>query len=332
VALPQPPQQVRLGAVIAIAIAAGLGVWLGTRGSDHAVPIVTPTGASGTSGKQVVPITAAGLGTLAATLGRPIYWAGQMPADTYELTRLANGRVFVRYLPAGVSVGSARAELTVGTYQVPDALAAIERSAAGPQSVRLAVQRGGVAFYARNRPTNVYLAFAGAPYEVEVYDPDAAEARALVETGKIAPVPARSESTTAKLVSAGSLKTLARSLGHPVYWAGAKAGSVYELSEPSGRVYVRYLPTGTKAGANIAALTIGTYSVQNAFTATKKIAARPDSVQIPVTGGAIAFYARGAPSSVYLAFPGSNVQIEVYDPVPAEARKLVTSGKIEQIR
>ena len=322
-------QQVRLGAVVAVAIAAGLGVWLATRGSDQRAPIVP---AAGPTGKQVVPITAAGLETLAGALGRPIYWAGEMSAHTYELTRLADGKVFVRYLPSGVAAGSSSAELTVGTYQVPDALAAVERSAAGPQAVRLAVEHGGVAFYARNRPTNVYLAFPGSPYEIEVFDPDAVQARTLVETGKIASVQPASASTTAKLVSVASLKALVRSVGHPVYWAGQKAGSVYELSQPSGRVYVRYLPVGAKAGANVAALTVGTYPVSNAFAATQRIAGRSDSIQVPVTGGAIAFYAKGAPSSVYVAFPGSSVQIEVYDPVPAEARKLVSSGKIVALR
>ena len=70
----------------------------------------------------------------------------------------------------------------------------------------------------------------------------------------------------------------------------------------------------------------------NAYAATQRIAQRQDSAQVPVTGGGIAFYARSAPSSVYLAFPGSNVQIEVYDPSPAAARRLVTSGKIVPLR
>jgi hypothetical protein len=287
---------------------------------------------AGPTGEQVVPITASGLATLASVLRRPIYWAGRIPGESFELTRLANGEVFVRYLPAGVKVGSPRAELTVGTYAVSDALAAVERSAAGPQAVRLTVQGGAVAFYNRNRPTNVYEAFPGVPYQIEVFDPNAAQGRTLVESGRIVPVSAPARATSAKLVSARNLRALASSSRHPVYWAGAKAGTEYELSQPSGRVYVRYLPAGTKAGADIAALTIGTYPVANAFAVTQRIAARPDSVQVPVTGGAIAFYAKSAPSSVYLAFPGANVQVEVYDPSPAEAKALVTSGKIVPVR
>jgi hypothetical protein len=321
---------VRLGAVVAIGIAAGLGVWLGTRGGGSHT--ATPARAAGPTGEQVVPVTAGGLETLVSALGRPIYWAGPMPGERLELTRLANGEVFVRYLPVGVKVGSTQAELTVGTYQVNDALGAVERSASSPQAVRLAIKGGAVAFYNRGRPTNVYLAFPGGSYQIEVFDPNPARAKSLVEGGHVVPVAVRSRATSARLVSVTELRKLPKSLGHPVYWAGPRPGTTYEVSQPSGRVYVRYLPAGTNAGANVATLTVATYRVPNAYAVTRGLAARPDSVQVPVTGGAIAFYAKSAPSSVYLALPGSDVQVEVYDPSPADARTLVTAGKIVPVR
>jgi len=185
VALPYRPQQVRLGAVIAVAIAAGLGVWLGTRGSDHPARIV-PLG--GATGKQVVPITATGLETLASVLARPIYWAGQMPGATYELTRLADGQVFLRYLPAGAKAGANIEALTVGTYPVKDAFAATQRIAARPDSVGVPVTGGAIAFYARSAPSSVYLAFPGSNVQIEVYDPLPAQARKLVTTGQIVTV------------------------------------------------------------------------------------------------------------------------------------------------
>ena len=90
---------------------------------------------------------------------------------------------------------------------------------------------------------------------------------------------------------------------------------------------MRYLPRGTKAGANMPALTVGTYVVPDAFSVTKQQAKGAASVEVPVTGGAVAFYGRNAPTSVYVAFPGHNVQVEVYDPA-GHATSLVTSGKI----
>ena len=326
-------EQIRLSAVIAVGIAAGLGIWLGTRdsGGGHNPVAQPPTGVTGTT-KQVVPVTSQSLQALASALKHPVYWAGEMPSRSLELTQLSNGQLYLRYLPPGIKVGSAQAELTIGTYPVADALAAVERSAGAPKAVRLSAPGGGVAFYTSDRPTNVFLAFPGAQYEVEVFDPNAAQARSLVTTGKVTPVPTPLAAPSAKIVSAADLKAAARSASFPVYWAGPKAGSAYELSQTSGRFYIRYLPAGTKAGANVSALTVGTYPVDKAFSVVQGLAARSGSVQVPVTGGAIAFYAKSSPTSVYIAFPGANVEVEVFDPSPAGARQLVTSGKIVPVR
>jgi hypothetical protein len=332
---PVPPSlrlpQLRVGAVLAIA--AGLGAWLGTRGGGQhktTTPTVPGTSVAGPTGKRLVPVTLSGLETLATALRRPIYWAGRQPGTTYELTELPDGSVYVRYLPPGTTVGASKPLLTVGTYPVTGAFAAAERSAGQPGSLRVTDRNGGVAFYSKNAPTNVYLAFPGSDYQIEVFDPSASEARRLVESGQITPVPANQAAPA--MFSPDRLKALARSLGHPLYWAGLQPGTAYEVTQtPDGRVYVRYLPTGTKAGANEALLTVGTYPVRGAFAATLGLAKRSDSVQVPVTGGGVAFYAKSAPTSVYLAFPGSDYQIEVYDPSPAQAKQLVTSGKIVPI-
>lgn len=178
--------QLRIGAVIAIAVAAGLGTWLGTRSTGHAAPIVASQGQTGK--KKVVPITLAGLETLASVLRRPIYWAGPEPGRTYELTDLPNGNMYVRYLTSRDRLGTSKPLLTVGTYQVAGAFAITLRNAAQPGSVRVPDRTGTVAFYSRAAPTNIYLAFSGADYQVEVYDPSPSQARQLVASGKIVPV------------------------------------------------------------------------------------------------------------------------------------------------
>ena len=37
------------------------------------------------------------------------------------------------------------------------------------------------------------------------------------------------------------------------------------------------------------------------------------------------------PNSVYLAYPGENVQVEVYDPRPQRARRLAREGRVRPI-
>jgi hypothetical protein len=75
---------------------------------------------------------------------------------------------------------------------------------------------------------------------------------------------------------------------------------------------------------------VGTYVVPNAAAAVRAAAAQPGAVRVPVSGG-VGFYNRARPTSVYFAYPGSNVQVETYDPSPALARRLVESGAIQPI-
>jgi hypothetical protein len=50
-----------------------------------------------------------------------------------------------------------------------------------------------------------------------------------------------------------------------------------------------------------------------------------------VGGGGVAFYSPSAPTSVYLAYPGTDVQIEVFDPSADQARVLVESGAVRAV-
>ena len=90
-------------------------------------------------------ISLKGLKTLAA-LGIPIYWAGEQPGTTYELTKTADNRVFIRYLPAGVPIGSSKRYLTIGTYPLRHAFIVTSRLAASSGSAPVEIGKDGVAF------------------------------------------------------------------------------------------------------------------------------------------------------------------------------------------
>jgi hypothetical protein len=178
-----------LTALVAAAAVAG-AVILVTSGSPS--PKSTASSAAArpaTSGGTTVQATSlAALRALPATIGHPVYWAGPRPGATYELTTSPDGRVYVRYLTGGASVGSPLPDfLTVGTYVVPNAEAAVRTAAAQPGAVKVPVP-GGVGFYNRARPTSVYFAYPGSNVQVETYDPSPPMARQLVETGAIKPV------------------------------------------------------------------------------------------------------------------------------------------------
>ena len=106
----------------------------------------------------------------------------------YEVTRSADGRVYVRYLTGGARVGSPLPDfLTVGTYVVPNAARAVRVAARQPGAIAVSVP-GGVGFYNRARPTSVYFALLGSNLQIETYDPSALVARRLVESGAVLPI------------------------------------------------------------------------------------------------------------------------------------------------
>jgi hypothetical protein len=255
-----------------------------------------------------------------------------MPGFTYELTKTADERVFIRYLPTGVSVGTDDPYLTVGTYPVTDAYGATKKASRESDSVKVPIGHGGVAFYNRESPTNVYLAYPGSDYQVEVYSPSVTQAQQLVAAGRILPVSARGNGTVtptaAESVSPADLKKLAASLQHDIYWVGPKQNTTYELTNTQGgNIYLRYLPEGVEAGSEDQYLMVGTYPLKNGFSVTRSLSLKTGAVPIPVEGG-VAFYDEDLPTNVYLAFRGADLQVEVFDPSAKRAQRLVAANRI----
>ena len=86
----------RLGALIAVGLAAFLVGWVAMNRGDDA-PSVPGSGASAASESE--------LKAFADSVSHPVYWAGPKEGYTYELTQTTNGLVYVRYLPEGTDVG-----------------------------------------------------------------------------------------------------------------------------------------------------------------------------------------------------------------------------------
>jgi hypothetical protein len=317
----------RLGAVIAVAVAAGLITWLVLSSRGSSKPAAAPD-AIGMSGPA--------LRSAATALGG-FDWAGPRPHTVYELTKTSDGRTYVRYLPEGTKVGDPRPEfLTIGTYRQPHAFANVRAAARRPRAHRIPLANGGLAVYDANRPTSVYLAYPGAAYQVEVYSPSPAQARALVRSGQVRPVgqPAATQPAAASFgprsVTQAQLRARSASFGSPIYWVGSRPATIYELTRTSaGRIYLRYLPHGARVGSPKASfLSIGTYRVPQAFARVKDVGSGKGAVQVALPEHGIAVYSKARPTNVYVAYPGSPYQIEVYDPRPQVALVLVRSGSV----
>jgi hypothetical protein len=310
----------RTGAAIAIAVVIGLILWLALRN----------TGGGG-GAKAVSP---AELQSLAASVGHPVFWLGPQDGDTNELTRKSDGSIIIRYLPPGVGVGAQGQYWSVGTYRFRGGFAAIQRVLRAGGATRINLAHGGLAEYANGNPNNVHVGYPGYDYQVEVFAP-AGQAAALVRAGRltsfggpkggvITPKP--------KAASPAALRSLARSLGHPVYWAGPKKGYTYELNrDPSnGNISIRYLPPGVHVGAKHAYVSVGTYPFADAIGGIQRAAKQKGQRTIKLKAGGLAVYNPKIPTDVHLAYPRSNYQAEVFDPA-GKARQLVASGRITVI-
>jgi hypothetical protein len=203
---PPPPQaapegaagrpRFRVGAVVALALAAGIAAWVIVGRHDS-----TPSSTASTSNTSAstapsgpvanpiptVALSADALQTLAKTVGQPIYWRGPKQRFTYELTRTASGRVFVRYLPRGVKAGAPGAHyLIIATYPFPNALRALK--AVSLRGAQRALPGGGIAVVDQAYPKSVHIAYPNVDYQVEVYDPSPKVALQVATSGKVRPV------------------------------------------------------------------------------------------------------------------------------------------------
>ena len=163
----------------ALLVVAGVAAALFFVSRQDDAPAASPGAADAVSVEQ--------LAAFADSLTGPVYWAGRRPGRTLELTS-TNAGTFVRYLTEGSSVGGTRRSLTVGTYPLAKAYSTAAGRADAKGMVSRRVENGGIAVWSSAKPTSVYLAYRGVASLVEVYSPQADEARRLALSGQIRPV------------------------------------------------------------------------------------------------------------------------------------------------
>jgi hypothetical protein len=97
-------------------------------------------------------------------------------------------------------------------------------------------------------------------------------------------------------------------------------------------VYVRYLPKGTRAGdARASFLTVGTYPTAGAYANLRHAAKDGGATSARTRDGGLVIVPDRARTSAYLAYPGSKVQVEVFEPDADDALGLVLSGSVAPV-
>jgi hypothetical protein len=129
------------------------------------------------------------------------------------------------------------------------------------------------------------------------------------------------------------LRNFAKGLGHPMYWAGPRTNRTYEVTQTQdGSVYLRYLPPGVAPGASQPLyLSVGTYPNTTAYQTAQQAAARKGATVLHLKNKGLGVTSPRTNKSVYLAYPNSQVLVEVFTPDPARSLRLVRSGAIVPI-
>jgi hypothetical protein len=135
-----------------------------------------------------------------------------------------------------------------------------------------------------------------------------------------------------QIVTVGELESFAEDADHDVYWIGERPDTEYELMEsPEGRIFVRYLPLRDGPSSN-GLLTVATYPIDDGAAALERTARQDDSKEIASSDdGAVVLIDRESEENAHLAYPGEDVQVEIFSPVPGEALRIAARDKVEPI-
>jgi len=118
-----------------------------------------------------------------------------------------------------------------------------------------------------------------------------------------------------------------------IYWAGEQPGTKleFEVTE-TGNVFVRYLDEEAEIGTKDQDyLTVGTYPADQAYELLQAQAKKTGAQTEEIADGGLVMVLEGQPQSVYVAFSGTNYQVEVYDPDEDEALDLALSEQLEPV-
>jgi hypothetical protein len=73
---------------------------------------------------------------------------------------------------------------------------------------------------------------------------------------------------------------------------------------------------------------VGSYRITDPTAVLRSQGKQPGGVLATAPGGGTVYFNRQRPQSVYLAYPGVDVEVEVFAPDFKQALQLVTSGRI----
>jgi len=119
-------------------------------------------------------------------LKRTVYWTGPRRGAKYTINALTDGQTYIRYLPDGKGVADTAPNYrTVGTYESADAYTATLAAGNEANGVSFTTADGRVIHYNKSASDNVYLAYKGKKYQIEIFDPTAGAALKIANNDEV---------------------------------------------------------------------------------------------------------------------------------------------------
>lgn len=120
-----------------------------------------------------------------AQLKTSVYWAGALDGAKYTINASTPGQIYIRYLPDGNGVNDTSPKYRViATYIEKDAYTSTLAAGNEVDGVSFTTPEGTVVHYNKSIATNVYTAFQGKNYQIEVFDPSPKIALEIATTAK----------------------------------------------------------------------------------------------------------------------------------------------------
>jgi hypothetical protein len=169
-----------------IAVAAAAGIAIGASGS--ALVLGSQIDEIAVSGQLSgrVALTESELVRVIAENNLVAYWAGPSSGALYSLVANTTGQVFIRYLPNGLGIDDTGASYRViATYPQADAFSITQAAGNQPNAISFVNPDGAQVFFSKDFPSNIYMAFPDAPYQIEVFDPSPGGALGLATTSRL---------------------------------------------------------------------------------------------------------------------------------------------------
>ena len=119
-----------------------------------------------------VALSESGLRSIINAKKLTVFWTGPVAGAKYSLVATNPGIAYVRYLPDGKGLADTKnAYKAIGTYIQKNAFAVNQSAGKVSGNVGFTNVDGNAVFYAKNRPTNVYMGIRGKDIQIEIFDP-----------------------------------------------------------------------------------------------------------------------------------------------------------------